>query len=210
MTTPRSSLRLLASAAVLLTFAGGCGSDETAQELRRQNDLEQARQDAERSARQDRRIEDLERTVARQAKRKRARRKRAERVVPAAATSAPAAATDADVAEVQTQAVEAFQTGTDPDKSLPAAYCRITSEVYCWTPNDGYTVRLGSGAPFRDKSAEAANKNHLPSGYDVLSPGESRSANGFRCTSRESGLSCVSSGGHGWTLPRYVGLPTLY
>jgi hypothetical protein len=40
--------------------------------------------------------------------------------------------------------------------------------------------------------------------------GSTRSGFGYRCTNRAGGLSCESADGHGFTLPRYVGLPTLY
>jgi hypothetical protein len=105
----------------------------------------------------------------------------------------------------------AFQTDTDSGKEHPAAYCRITTaELYCWTPNDGYTLRLGAGRPSRVRADEAANKRRLPIGYDRLAFGRTRSRYGFRCTSRPGGLSCQNPAGHGWTLPRYVGLPALY
>src|SRR4051812_24435997 len=39
-----------------------------------------------------------------------------------------------------------FQTGTDPGRTFPAAECRIAplgeQQLECWSPNDGYTIRL--------------------------------------------------------------------
>ncbi|MDA0173968.1 protein kinase [Solirubrobacter taibaiensis] len=106
----------------------------------------------------------------------------------------------------------AFNTGTDAGKAMPAAHCRISkSALYCWTPNDGYTLTLSpSGAPTRARGDEPGNKRRVPDGYDRLGFGSTRAKHGFRCTNREDGLSCQNDAGHGFTLPRYVGLPSTY
>ncbi|HEX8121743.1 MAG TPA: hypothetical protein VF549_10820 [Solirubrobacteraceae bacterium] len=104
-----------------------------------------------------------------------------------------------------------FQTGADPGESLPAAICRAQpSRLYCWTPNDGYTIVLpAAAAPFRVPADESANRGNVPGGARLLPAGGRMSAGAFSCTNAGP-LECESRSGHGWVLPRYRGLPELY
>jgi hypothetical protein len=82
--------------------------------------------------------------------------------------------------------------------------------VWCWTPNDGFTLALPStGSPTRARTAEPANRGNQPA-YSTLGFGERWAASGFSCVSRKSGLTCSNADGHGWTLPRYRGLPAYF
>jgi hypothetical protein len=115
-------------------------------------------------------------------------------------------------ARVTADAPLTFNTGTSPGESVPAAYCRFETAsdgVYCWTPNDGFTLRLDSSGARRIRSDESDNRGLTP-GYTVLPLGSSRSNDGYTCTSRASGLTCTSPSGAGWVLPRYRGLPQLF
>jgi predicted Ser/Thr protein kinase len=146
--------------------------------------------------------------------RKRSRRRA--QTAPPAATSAPTEPAPqpteaAPVPEVETERIIAFQTGTDAGKDLPAAYCQMSrAQLYCWTPNDGYTLRLTGSGVERVSADEPGNEGRVPGGYDLLGEEETAEGFGYSCTNRVSGLSCNSTSGHGWTLPRYVGLPTIY
>lgn len=103
-----------------------------------------------------------------------------------------------------------FQTGTDPGESAPATFCRIKpSGLYCWTPNDGFTLFLDGSGARRLRGDEPTNKDHVPN-YSELSIGSTRRAYGYTCVSATDGLTCQSRAGHGWDLPRYKGLPTIY
>ncbi len=105
-----------------------------------------------------------------------------------------------------------FETGTDPGESVPATVCRMRSrEVYCWTPNDGYTIVLGrDGLPQRLRGDEQRNRGRTVAGARLLAPGRTARRGAFRCTAEPVGLVCESPAGHGWVLPRYRGLPDLY
>lgn len=109
-----------------------------------------------------------------------------------------------------------FSTPRDPGQTYPAAYCRINSgeageSLYCWTPNDGYTLVMPTNGPgARARTEEAQNKGLAPPGHVELGFGETSSAAGFTCTSRSSGLECTNTAGYGWVLPRYKGLPRFF
>ena len=108
-----------------------------------------------------------------------------------------------------------FHTGTSPGQTVAAAYCRLEGErsnsgVYCWTPNDGYTVRLDSSGARRVRGDEVANRGVTPGSYGELPLGSSRSRSGYICTSQDSGLTCTGPHGAGWSLPRYRGLARLF
>jgi len=114
-------------------------------------------------------------------------------------------------------AFRGFQTGRDGGQDLPAAYCQVTPSdnssglLYCWTPNDGFTLGLGrEGTPRRLKGDQSFNRRRTPAGYPRLRFEASRSGAGFRCISRRAGLTCRNSRRHGWTLPRYRGLPDFF
>ena len=106
-----------------------------------------------------------------------------------------------------------FHTGRDDGEEAAAAYCSMgakpVSRLYCWTPNDGFTLRLDDAGARRIRVGELANRSRTPR-YPKLALGERRRAFGFVCTSRSSGLRCVNNAGHGWDLPRYVGLPRMF
>ena len=106
-----------------------------------------------------------------------------------------------------------FHTGTSSCETVPAAYCRFETPgggVYCWTPNDGFTLRLDSSGARRVRTDEGNNRGLAPSSYTLLPSGSSRSSDGYTCTSRAPGLTCTSPSGAGWVLPRYRGLPQLF
>jgi serine/threonine protein kinase len=108
-----------------------------------------------------------------------------------------------------------FQTGTSSGRDEPATYCEVRpgsgeSELYCWTPDDGFTVFLGRHAPRGPAGLAAgtlldANRHRVPAGYSTLGIGERRSGSGFTCESEIGGLTCTNSTGHGWTIPRDTG-----
>ena len=108
-----------------------------------------------------------------------------------------------------------FQTGRDAGESVAAAYCSANRRMAtaptltCWTPNDGFTLRLDEAGARRVRAEEIANRGRTPR-YPELALGARRSAFGFVCTSRSSGLRCVNDAEHGWDLPRYVGLPKTF
>lgn len=103
-----------------------------------------------------------------------------------------------------------FSTGVDAGESYSAAVCAVDGDrLTCWTPNDGFTLILGTVGPgVRDRSQEGANKG-LDPGYGTIGFG-SWSRSGFRCESARGGLTCRNSEGRGWTLPRYRGLPAYF
>jgi hypothetical protein len=111
----------------------------------------------------------------------------------------------------QTPRVIRFHTGRDGGQALPAAYCEMRRRsVYCWTPNDGFTLGLSNAGARRLRSDEAFNEGRAPARHARLALGRSRSLAGFECESAPAGLRCVNRDGHGWSLPRYVGLPSLF
>jgi hypothetical protein len=114
-----------------------------------------------------------------------------------------------------------FSTGTDPGHKYPAVYCLIAplgeQELTCWTPNDGYTIILpglpigskpGTTRPFR--APGHANYHRVLRGSHFLRTGVIEHYGVFTCVSRSSGLTCRNEDGHGWLLPRYVGLPRMF
>jgi hypothetical protein len=130
-------------------------------------------------------------------------------------------------AESSTAKYLRFQTGTDPGQRYPAVVCEVRplgeEQLYCWTPNDGYTIAMlgypignGEGAthktdrPRRFRSDERSNKGRLLHGAHLLRYGVVEREGALTCVSRVSGLSCRNAGGHGWKLPRYVGLPRIF
>jgi hypothetical protein len=88
-----------------------------------------------------------------------------------------------------------------------AAYCRIAhggAVLVCWTPNDGFTVRMGR----RRRPSTAYVLGHQgfqPRVRRVLRFGDRWRRSGFRCASRRSGLTCRNRAGHGWWLGRRFG-----
>jgi hypothetical protein len=120
-----------------------------------------------------------------------------------------------------------FQTGTSRGQRDPAVVCEIKplgeAQLYCWTPNDGYTITMlgypignGEGAakntdrPRRFRSDERKNKGRLLRGAHYLPYGLVDREGPLTCVSRASGLDCRNAGGHGWHLPRYSGLPRIF
>jgi hypothetical protein len=87
----------------------------------------------------------------------------------------------------------------------------VTSgQLKCWTPNDGFSLLLptvGTGTRLRDE--EIRNRDRQPA-YPPIGFGQRWSAAGFTCVSRPGGLTCSNRDGHGWTLPRYRGLPAYF
>jgi hypothetical protein len=104
-----------------------------------------------------------------------------------------------------------FTTGHDAGEATLATACRVAGAVLtCWTPNDGFTVELPRyGSAFRARSKEAFNRGRQPA-YAAIGFGERWRSGGFSCVSRKSGLTCANADGHGWTLPRYRGLPAYF
>ncbi len=86
------------------------------------------------------------------------------------------------------------------------------SPLYCWTPNDGFTVSMYPGGRVR-KTYSSHNKGyrdvhfarrHLAFGkhwgFRIVYVGYV-----YRCTSRMTGLTCRNQAGHGWWIGRYRG-----
>jgi serine/threonine-protein kinase len=105
--------------------------------------------------------------------------------------------------------LQPFDTGTDTGKPLPATFCKVNAGVlYCWTPNDGYTISFGPQdvAYTRLRADDGANKGYAPrSGYGTLAYGQPVSGHGFTCVSQTEALTCSNAAGHAWRLPRYIG-----
>jgi hypothetical protein len=87
-----------------------------------------------------------------------------------------------------------------------AAYCYTeptgVGPLMCWTPNDGFMVYMTVNGKVK-KQYEIPGS--APAGYRTLRFGHRARANGFRCHSRRTGLTCKNRRGHGWWLGRYVG-----
>jgi serine/threonine-protein kinase len=103
-----------------------------------------------------------------------------------------------------------FQTGITAGRSVAATYCDVSSSLlYCWTPDDGYTIEIPSdGRAQRLRSDKGVNEGRTPGGYSTVAINDTNARNGFTCTSRVTGLSCRSQAGYGFDLPRDVKLPT--
>jgi hypothetical protein len=102
-----------------------------------------------------------------------------------------------------------FHTGRDAGESEVAAVCsRGDTVLVCWTPNDGFTVRLPvQGAAYRSRNEEAVRRGVGPPGLPALAFGQTWAHGGFSCQSTKAGLTCHNATGRGFTLPRYRGLP---
>jgi len=112
-----------------------------------------------------------------------------------------------------TTAAARFSTPRDRGEDYPAAYCKTRAgSLYCWTPNDGFTIEMADG-PADRVFDEMANKNHAPGGYPVLAFRKTKRIGDYTCTSRtneDGGLTCEGPSGYGWRMPRYTGCPDLY
>lgn len=110
-----------------------------------------------------------------------------------------------------------------------AAYCelqRVFADyytdpwLYCWTPNDGFSLFLGvAGRPSKGYELESKWRYDASPPLRLLRFGTSYWANAsyrqgvgvgtgrvlFRCQSRSSGLMCENRGGHGFWLGRFRG-----
>jgi hypothetical protein len=85
-----------------------------------------------------------------------------------------------------------------------AVYCVYEGSIYCWTPNDGFTVQITyKGYP--TKAYYHSNKSEKPQDYRTLRYGKTFRVGKLRCTSRRTGLTCKNAKNHGWWLGRYVG-----
>src|SRR4051794_7045458 len=112
----------------------------------------------------------------------------ADRAQAAAKATPPAVgATVPDQADAAANDEAEFTTGRDAGESTVATACSIESaKLWCWTPNDGFTLALPStGSPRRARTAEPANRGNQPA-YSTLGFGERWAASGFSCVSRES------------------------
>jgi hypothetical protein len=99
-------------------------------------------------------------------------------------------------------AVADFRT---PDR---AAYCGSDQytghHLICWTPNDGFTVRMTqNGRP--SKRYLAANRDYYDLVGRTLRFGQTWRSGNFKCVSTRNGLTCTNRRGHGWWLGRFVG-----
>lgn len=208
--------RPLAMVLVVGAFgAAACGgSDADGQRLVEER-IARERAEAGRIAKQEQRLADLQRQVREADRRSERRSRRPGTPVTPPAAPAPAPPPTESPASPGGSTPVTFHTGVSDGEAWPAAVCRIDSPgdgagVYCWTPNDGYTVRLDAAGARRLRGDEPGNEGVAPSSYPELSLGSSREAYGYSCTSRGSGLVCTSPDGHGWTLPRYHGLPRFF
>jgi hypothetical protein len=87
-----------------------------------------------------------------------------------------------------------------------AVYCNYYGPLYCWTPNDGFSVYMTSYGR-ASKRYVKGNRDYVDDFAPILRFGHFwRDGRGrFRCDSRKSGLTCRNARGHGWWLGRYVG-----
>jgi hypothetical protein len=122
---------------------------------------------------------------------------------------------------------EPYATFYTPGKAvLCSSVLDITGEnpnfvpsLFCWTPNDGFNVALGAGRR-PHASTQKAYKWHYETGGRLLTferawwmnrngvQGWDRGGVGdvlIRCTSTNTGLTCVNRAGHGFWLGRYRG-----
>jgi len=87
-----------------------------------------------------------------------------------------------------------------------------SSPLYCWTPNDGFTVRMYPGGKVT-KSYEKANvgSNDRFFAKRLVGFGQHWAfriayvGSVYRCSSKATGLTCWNQAGHGWWLGRYRG-----
>jgi hypothetical protein len=114
------------------------------------------------------------------------------------------------VAVEQPLAPQIFDTGRDAHQSIAAAYCAVeTGTLRCWTPNDGFTIVLDATGARRDRAAEAANRGREPAAK-TLPFGDAWASGGFSCETSSAALTCRNAADHGFSLPRYRGLPTYF
>jgi hypothetical protein len=113
--------------------------------------------------------------------------------------------------ETPARTVARLSTPRDPGQPYGAAYCDTRAErLYCWTPNDGFTLELADGVVRRAGPAEEdVNRGHAPAAYKVVPFGQSRRIGAYTCTSERGteGLTCNDASGNGWQMPRYQGCP---
>lgn len=78
----------------------------------------------------------------------------------------------------------------------------------CWTPNDGFTVRMSTNGRVT-KRYDADNRGNHDRYYGRIlrygQVGRFGADRRFRCVSRSSGLTCTNRRGHGWWLGVFVG-----
>jgi len=87
-----------------------------------------------------------------------------------------------------------------------AVYCNYYGPLYCWTPNDGFSVYMSSYGRVT-KTYASQNRDYVDDLAPILRFGYYwKEGHGrFRCTSLSTGLTCRNARGHGWHLGRYVG-----
>jgi hypothetical protein len=90
-----------------------------------------------------------------------------------------------------------------------AAYCGrdeyTGNRLVCWTPNDGFTVRMTARGTARQRYLRANRGFHDRYYGRTLRFGRSVRLGAFMCRNRRSGLTCTNRRRHGWWLGRYVG-----
>jgi hypothetical protein len=93
-----------------------------------------------------------------------------------------------------------------------AAYCsadEVTGNRFlCWTPNDGFTVRMtanGRVAKFYNASSKGFHDRFYGRVLRYGQSGRFGARRQFRCVSRVSGLICTNRAGHGWWLGVFTG-----
>jgi hypothetical protein len=90
-----------------------------------------------------------------------------------------------------------------------AVYCNYYGPLYCWTPNDGFSVYTTAYGRVKKRYARE-NHDYVDNRAPLLRFGYRwRDGRGrFSCVSRSTGLTCRNARGHGWWLGRYVGYRT--
>lgn len=95
-----------------------------------------------------------------------------------------------------------------------AAYCTMVADpgprtppsLICWTPNDGFTVRMTSkNRPSRSYVRGNRGDDAVASDAPILRFGQRWRSGSFTCRSKTNGLRCINQRGHGWLINRYVG-----
>jgi hypothetical protein len=95
-----------------------------------------------------------------------------------------------------------------------AAYCTMVADpgpnippsLICWTPNDGFTVRMTTKSrPSRTYIRANKGDGAVATDAPILRFGERWRSGSFVCWSQTNGLRCINQRGHGWLINRYVG-----
>lgn len=77
--------------------------------------------------------------------------------------------------------------------------------VECWTPNDGFNVRMSNRGRVLPVEYTRSLHGYKPRAKRVLAFGKTSTFHGIRCASRRTGLTCTNRDTHGWWIGRFHG-----